>query len=85
MGIEFSLTLDNIIIPTCCPVFGMLLKTLGGKREHNTLSLDRIDTTKGYIPGNVRVISWRANHLKSNLTLKEAKELVCYMESALDK
>ena len=32
-------------------------------RHYDSKSLDRIDSTKGYIPGNIRVISWRANNL----------------------
>lgn len=34
-------------------------------------SLDRIDSSKGYVKGNVRVISARANMLKNNATVEE--------------
>ena len=43
----------------------------GQKRLENSASLDRIDNVKGYIPGNVQVISWRANRVKSDATLDE--------------
>ena len=34
-------------------------------------SLDRIDGAKGYVKGNVRVISHRANMLKNDATIEE--------------
>ena len=32
-------------------------------------SLDRIDPTKGYIPDNIRIVSWRANGMLNNWNL----------------
>jgi hypothetical protein len=34
-------------------------------------SLDRIDNNKGHVKGNVRMISYRANVLKSDATVEE--------------
>lgn len=36
-------------------------------------SLDRLDSSKGYVKGNVRVISKRANQLKNNATVEEMR------------
>jgi hypothetical protein len=38
-------------------------------------SLDRIDRSKGYVPGNVRVISLRANLLRKDITHRELRAL----------
>lgn len=35
---------------------------------------------KGYVSGNVRVISYKANALKRNGTLEELKKLVAWLE-----
>ncbi len=46
-------------------------------------SLDRIDPTNGYVPGNVEIICWRCNALKRDATLKELQNIVSYMEERL--
>jgi hypothetical protein len=58
-----------------CPVFKKPF-TFNEKNHDFNSSLDRIDTTKGYLRGNVVVVSWRANNLKSDGTLDEFKALI---------
>lgn len=70
-GLEFKITVADIYIPDYCPVFGIPLFYTAGKATDNSPSIDRIDSSKGYIPGNVQIISRRANHLKNNATFKE--------------
>lgn len=77
-NIEFSITLSDIYIPDTCPIFGMPFAQLDGLgTKPNSPSLDRIDSSKGYVPGNVWVISWKANSLKRDATLAELEALVC--------
>lgn len=76
-GIEFSITWDDIQIPEVCPVFGVPMAVGIGR---NSYSLDRIDSTKGYIPGNVAVISWRANVLKGDGTVEELENILRWMK-----
>lgn len=81
-GTEFNLTPDDIKIPEVCPVFGTPF-THELKTGKNPLapSLDRIDPNKGYVKGNVQVISWRANDLKSNGTVEEFKMLLEFLNA----
>jgi len=75
-GLEFSIDHSDVVIPTHCPVFGTPLDCAAGHRAANLPSLDRIDNTKGYIKGNVWVISWRANRIKQDASLEELELLV---------
>jgi hypothetical protein len=61
------ITKEDIVIPDTCPLLGTPMESP---------SLDRIDSTKGYVKGNVWVISNRANTLKNDATLTELKTLV---------
>ena len=67
-NLGFSISSDDIIIPEKCPIFNILLFFTVGKRTENTPSLDRIDNNKGYIKGNIRVISQKANRMKQDMT-----------------
>lgn len=61
-------------MPRRCPVLGLPL-TVGAARSASSPSLDRINPTEGYRPGNVRVISDQANRLKSNRSLEQVIRL----------
>lgn len=78
-GLECTITLEDIIIPDKCPVFNTPI-TLGKDRK-NSPSLDRVDNTKGYIPGNVQVISYLANRMKSNCTTEQLWQLYQYSKN----
>lgn len=71
--VPFDLTEDDILVPTYCPVFGCKLERALGSRGAGPLSpsLDRIIPSRGYVVGNVVVISYRANRAKSDLTVGE--------------
>lgn len=45
-----------------------------GQRVNGTASLDRIDNTKGYIPGNIQWVHKEINRMKGTLTSKQFVE-----------
>lgn len=81
-GIEFTIIKEDVIIPEICPILGCKL-TKGNGYLPNAMSLDRIDNTKGYIPGNVRVISRKANLMKSDLTMDILEKLIKYIKKEI--
>lgn len=70
-GLPFNIEPSDIIIPDYCPVLGIKLEKNDQKQGDSSPSLDKIVPEKGYVKGNVRVISQRANLLKSNATVEE--------------
>lgn len=66
-NIEFSITKEDLIVPDTCPVFG----TPFVPRTRYAMSLDRINPTKGYVVGNVQIISRKANTMKNDATKEE--------------
>lgn len=70
-GYDFDITIDDIVIPEFCPYLGIPL-IIGTKDNYeNTPSLDRIDNTKGYIKGNVLVVSKKGNSMKNSASFEE--------------
>jgi hypothetical protein len=62
------------VIPIVCPILGIpIIKEVTNKLGPKTTSpsIDRIDNSKGYIKGNVQVISNKANVMKGNSTPEE--------------
>lgn len=80
-GLPFNLEAQDIIIPENCPVLGIPLEQGTRKNHWSAPSLDRIRPELGYVKGNVIVVSWRANFLRSNGTLEELEKVVAYSKS----
>ena len=78
-GLECTITEDDVVWNTHCPVYGFELDYFKEGKEDNTFSIDRIDSNKGYVPGNVEVASWRYNDLKWDGTLWEFEQVLGYM------
>jgi hypothetical protein len=82
-SLPFDLSEEDINFPEYCPVLGIPIYFSEGRiRNNHTPSLDRVIPEKGYVKGNVRIISWRANRLKNDATIEELKLLVAYMENS---
>jgi hypothetical protein len=82
LGLEFDLTHDDIVIPEFCPILGIPISTENDRMGDSSPSVDRIDNTKGYIKGNIGIISMRANRLKSDSNIQELEAILKYMKSA---
>lgn len=80
-GTLFEITAGHIVIPDKCPLLGIALQRAIGFREAGSPSLDRIRPELGYVPGNVWVISYRANQIKNDASLEELRAIVAGLEA----
>lgn len=87
-GLEFSISKEDVPdIPELCPLVGIPIKFRdynGGKGPTDgSPSLDRIDSTKGYIPGNLAVLSHKGNRMKADLTVEDCLRIKTFIEERL--
>jgi hypothetical protein len=82
-GVTFCLHLNDITIPSHCPVLGLPLVVGNGGRLPNSPSLDRIDPKGPYTIFNCRVISFKANTLKNDGTIEDHERVIAYMKGLL--
>jgi hypothetical protein len=74
-NIEFNILPQDIKWNDVCPVLRIPI-VLDSKTFEDSPSIDRIDNNRGYIKGNVRLISNRANKLKNTMTKNECSLLL---------
>jgi len=85
-GLEFDISIEDVIIPKICPVLGIPIESdVENPNLANCPSIDRVDNTKGYVKGNIQVISFRANNLKSSGSIEEHRKIIEYMERHVNK
>ncbi len=81
--VHFNISVEDIIIPKLCPYLGVELIT--DVKQHKSpfyISIDRIDSKKGYVKGNVQIISNMANRMKNNATIEQ---LILFSENVIKK
>ena len=76
---EWSIELSDLDFPKFCPVLGIELDWFAEARAENSPSIDRIDSTLGYVRGNVAVMSWRANRIKNDGTAEEHQKIATFL------
>lgn len=54
----------------------MYTNTVNSNNNQDSVSLDRIDSSKGYIEGNIVLCRWIVNRMKNDINLKEFLKIV---------
>ncbi len=78
-GYEFNITEEYVLElyesqNKICYITGIILSL--EKHKHNTISLDRIDSSKGYVTGNVALCTDFINRAKSDYSLEEFTDIL---------
>lgn len=84
-GIPFEITVDDLVFNSHCPALGIRIDYFSNTIADNSPSIDKIIPKKGYIKGNVQVISMRANRVKSNASLEDLMKISDYIRENADE
>lgn len=68
--LDFDITPEDIKIPLHCPALGIPIQVLSGVYDQSA-TVDRVNPARGYVKGNIPVISRRANRIKNDATADE--------------
>lgn len=80
-NVPFDLSISDIVIPEICPILGVKFEIAAkGEPRDYSPSLDRIDPLRGYVKGNIQIISMKANRIKSNASIEEIEKVLGYLK-----
>lgn len=82
---EWTVEFGELEFPSHCPVLGIELDYFAERTQENSPSFDRVDSSKGYVKGNVIVCSWRANRIKNDGTAEEHRKIYEFLSKYIDK
>jgi len=82
-GYEYSLSTVDIVLGNHCPCCGVKFELAGNNHARSAPSLDRFDSSKGYIPGNINVICWACNNMKGAATSAQLRMIADWMERVI--
>jgi hypothetical protein len=80
-GVPCTISEADIVIPEFCPILGLKLEFGEMDNRNSSPSLDRISPELGYIPGNVAVISYRANRIKNEGSADEHRKIADWIDA----
>lgn len=83
-GIIFALQPSDIHVPIYCPALGIKLKDTHGPLCAESPTLDKIIPSLGYVPGNVVVVSHKANRMKNDATVNELNAVASFYTKLTD-
>ena len=81
MGVPFSITPEDVVIPNFCPVLGIPLEPSIQHSTDCSPTIDRLIPELGYVLGNIEVISHRANTIKGVGTSCEHRQIAKWQDA----
>ena len=79
--VSFNLTPDDFVYPDVCPILGIQITRKLKRENHPTM--DRVNPLKGYVKGNTRMISQKANLMKQDNTIETLERLIQYIRGEI--
>jgi hypothetical protein len=83
-NIQFSINIEDIIIPAMCPILNIpIILDSNLKTRDNSPSIDRLVPELGYTKENIRIISYRANTIKNSASIEEIEKILMYLKKEI--
>lgn len=79
-GWKWEIDFGDIEWLTHCPILGVELNYFTPVRVENSPSFDQIDPGKGYVKGNIQIMSWRANRIKNDGSAEEHRRVADWLD-----
>lgn len=79
-NVPCTICAEDLSVPPTCPVLGIPLSIGVGTCHPGSPTIDRHVPSRGYVPGNVTVISSKANRIKNNATVEELRAVLRWAE-----
>lgn len=83
-GLEFNLEYTDLELPKYCPILKVELQYGYNSNNLFNASVDRIDNSKGYIKGNIIIISRLANLMKNQANFKQLQLFINNQQKILN-
>lgn len=83
-GVPCTITSEDITIPEVCPVFKVPMYKGEGRAHDFSPSIDEVVPGLGYVPGNIQIISLKANMMKQNSTPEQLREFAQWILGETD-
>ena len=82
-GVPFDITVEDLApYPLTCPVLRTPINWMvTGSSGNDSPSIDRLVPDLGYIKGNVRLISHRANRMKGDASVHDLERILEYLKN----
>ena len=80
IGKPWDLDFGDLVFPTHCPILNVELDYFAEQAQDNSPSFDCLIPSKGYVKGNVFIVSWRANRVKNDGTAEEHRLIASFIE-----
>jgi hypothetical protein len=83
--LPFTISVDDIVTPATCPLLGIPLLASKVKKNPGSPSLDRILPHRGYVKGNIQVISDKANTIKNNSSFVDFEKIYLNWKATISR
>jgi hypothetical protein len=84
-NLPFNIEIADIVIPDTCPVLGIPIAKGKDKPTANSPTIDRVIPERGYVKGNIVVVSHKANTIKNDASIDELRKVLSFYEEWLSR